>query len=200
LPKKVGSELLPINAPCKWFFMYWNLSITCGRQNIALRCHRDDAQHYIDKDNTNPGNFIEILKYGARCGNVIDLLFKDCPSNQTYRSKTIQNEIIEICGELITENLVKEIKKAKYFSVLADEATDSSSVEQLAIVLRFVDDTLKIREEFLGFVSCRDGLSGEVLAEEISAADFFAASIYVWMNVVGKDTTGQGIWLGNYLE
>ena len=111
----------------------------------------------------NPGNFIEILKYGARCGNVIDLLFKDCPSNQTYRSKTIQNEIIEICGELITENLVKEIKKAKYFSVLADEATDSSNVEQLAIVLRFVDDIQQESHLCTLRLSCFESLHGSFL-------------------------------------
>jgi hypothetical protein len=60
----------------------------------------------------------------------MDELFKDCPSNQTYRSKTIQNEILEICGEMITEILVGEVKQAKFFSVLADEATDYSNVEQ----------------------------------------------------------------------
>ena len=37
--------------------------ITCGRQNIALRGHRDDSQYYIEDDTTNPGNFIEIVKY-----------------------------------------------------------------------------------------------------------------------------------------
>ncbi len=96
-----------------------------------------------------------------------DELFKDCPSNQTYRSKTIQNEILEVCGEMITEMLVGEIKDAK-FSILADEATDCANVEQMAVVLRFVDNLLKIREEFLGFIPCQKGLSGEALSEEIS--------------------------------
>ena len=30
--------------------------ILCGRQNIALRGHRDDSRHYDDANN-NPGNF-----------------------------------------------------------------------------------------------------------------------------------------------
>ena len=103
--------------------------ITCGRQNIALRGHRDDSKYYIGDDTTNPGNCIEIVKYGARCGNLMDELFKDCPSNQTYRSKTIQNEILEICGEMITEVLAGEIKDAKFFSILVDKATDFANVE-----------------------------------------------------------------------
>ena len=35
-----------------------------------------------------------------------------------------QNEIIKICGEMITEELITEVKEAKFFCVLADEATD----------------------------------------------------------------------------
>ena len=159
--------------------------ITCGRQNIALRGHRDDWKYYIDDDETNPGNFIEILKYGANCGNLMDELFKDCPSNQTYCSKTIQNEILEICGEMTTEILVGEIKHGKFFSILADEATDCSNIEQMAVVLRFVDSSFKIREEFLGFVPCQKRLSGEALAEEIST---FITSIGLRM----QDCRGQG--------
>ena len=79
----------------------------------------------------------------------MDVLFNNCASNQTYRSKTIQNELIEVCGELTTEKIVNEIKDA---DVLADEATDCSNVEQMAIVLRFVDNFFKVREEFLGFI------------------------------------------------
>mgnify|MGYP001797961719 FL=1 len=69
--------------------------------------------------------------------------------------------------------------------MLADEATDCSNVEQLAIVLRFVDESLKIREEFLGFVPCRNGLSGEAIAEEIST---FLSSIDLSLD----DCRGQG--------
>ena len=40
--------------------------ITCGRQTLAFRGHRDDAHYYLnEEDSTNPGNFIEVLKFGA---------------------------------------------------------------------------------------------------------------------------------------
>lgn len=63
------------------------------------------------------------------------------------------------------EQIVAEIKDAKFFSIWADEATDCSNTEQMAVVIRFVDRTLTIREEFLGFVPCKLGLSGEAVAE-----------------------------------
>ena len=44
--------------------------LTCARQNIPLCGHRDNAHYYLGDDQTNPGNFIEILKFGASCGNL----------------------------------------------------------------------------------------------------------------------------------
>ena len=55
--------------------------LTCARQNIPLRGHRDDNHYYLGDDQINPGNFIEILK--------LALLVATSPmsySNQTCRS------------------------------------------------------------------------------------------------------------------
>ena len=66
----------------------------------------------------------------------------------TYVSPTIQNEIIHIIGkDLIQARLVKEIKNAKFFTIMADDVT-SHNVEQMALCVRFVQN---IGEEFLQF-------------------------------------------------
>ena len=88
----------------------------------------------------------------------------------TYRSKTTQNEIINICGEMIKEKITNEMKSAKFYSILADEAADVSNLEQMAIVLRFVDSSSEIREDFLGFIVCNEGLSGQAIATKILQA------------------------------
>ena len=62
---------------------------------------------------------------------------------------------------------MKEIKKAKYFSILADEVADVSNTEQLSLVLRYVDDDNNIREEFVDFLPCKDGTSGQAIADLI---------------------------------
>ena len=64
---------------------------------------------------------------------------------------------------MIKENITSEIKNAKFYSVLADEAADVSNLEQMAIILRFVDSSSQIREDFLGFVVCNEGLSGQAI-------------------------------------
>eukprot|EP00112_Aurelia_sp_Birch-Aquarium-sp1_P013364 Seg2834.3 transcript_id=Seg2834.3/GoldUCD/mRNA.D3Y31 product="52 kDa repressor of the inhibitor of the protein kinase" protein_id=Seg2834.3/GoldUCD/D3Y31 len=142
--------------------------IFCGKQNIAFRGHRDDASARKSKEIYNTGNFQQLLDFRVESGDrILAEHFKTAPKNATYRSKTIQNEMIDCCSKLISNSLVAEIKKAKVFSVLPDEAKDVSNHEQMVLVVRFVDEEHRIREEFLKFIHCDAGTSGEALANEI---------------------------------
>ena len=107
-----------------------------------------------------------------RCGNnkIFADHFANASRSATYKSKTMQNEIIKICEAMITEHLSSEVKSAKYFSVLADEATDIINIEQMSIVLRFVDQASLVREEFLGFVACDECLRGDAIARKVLTA------------------------------
>ena len=61
-----------------------------------------------------------------------------------------------------------EVKETTFFfSVLADEATDVSNREQMPLVLKFVDKERNIREDFIMFILCENGVSGEVTADTI---------------------------------
>lgn len=51
---------------------------------------------------------------------------KSAGRNALYTSKTVQNELIEICGDIIRDAILKEIRSASLFSVMADEATDQT--------------------------------------------------------------------------
>lgn len=142
--------------------------ILCGRQNIALRGHRDDSK-YFDNVANNSGNLQAILSYLVKCGDnkLFEEHIQNAQRSATYRSKTTQNEIVRICGLMIMEKILSELKEAKYFSILADEAADISNLEQMAIVLRFVDKSAMVREVFLGFFHCNEGLSGREIANMI---------------------------------
>ena len=52
----------------------------------------------------------------------------------------------------------------------ADEASDASNKEQLPLVIRFVDRTNSIREEFVEFIFCDSGTTGVALAGKILEA------------------------------
>ena len=139
-----------------------------GKQGLAFRGHREDKDHSEDP-NTNPGNFKALLQLLESTGNPdITYLLRNAPRNAKYTSKTIYEQIIDVLGESVTEKLIDDVKKAKFFSILADETQDVSNQEQMALVIRFVDEkTDKVREEFIKFVRCDKGLSGEALSKLI---------------------------------
>ena len=135
-----------------------------GKQNVPLRGHRDDSS-WLDIPDHNPGNLQALLNFRVEAGDeILREHFQTAKKNATYRSKTIQNELIELIGHWIRRQLVEEVKEAKFFSILADEVTDVSNKEQLSVLLRFLDREGEVREEFLHFVSCDQGVDGEAIA------------------------------------
>ena len=147
--------------------------IFLGRQDLALMRHRDDSQYHpvVGESTGSIINFIELLNYRVRGGDKdLEKHLESYSKNASYISKTIQNELIECYGQIITENLLQDIKKSQYYSVIADEASDTSYKEQMSLVLRFVDKNFDVREEFLGFLHCKSGLSGKALSETLLGA------------------------------
>ncbi|XP_065654577.1 52 kDa repressor of the inhibitor of the protein kinase-like [Hydra vulgaris] len=145
----------------------------CGRLGVAYRGRRDDGNVSLE---TNDGlikadvNFKALLAYRLDAGDkVLEHHLKSSGKNATCISKTVQNELIDICGQVITEKIIKEAKIAKYFSVIADKTADVSHLEQLCVCIRFVcliNGFHTIREEFLNFKKAND-LSGKGLGELI---------------------------------
>ena len=112
-----------------------------AKQNNALRGHRDDSKYY-EVEGVNPGNFQELLKFRAEAGDtLLKMHFEQGHKNATYRSKTIQNEMIKILGDQILDSIIANVKTAKYVAISADEATDSDNKVQLTMTIRYVDET-----------------------------------------------------------
>ena len=144
----------------KWLILCAN--ILCAQQCIAIRGHREDIN-----SNQNPGNFLVILKLLAETNEPLRKhIGNPSRKNATYLSFLIQNEITLIIGkDLLQVNLAKEINRARFFSILADEV-ESHHIEQLSLCIRFADDDNNIREEFLEFEK-RKRIDRKSIAEEI---------------------------------
>ena len=170
--------------------------ILCGKQNIPLRGHRDDSKDH--ESSGNPGNFQVLLDFRVECGDtVLEEHFQTCAKHATYRSKTIQNELIDCCGDFVKDQIIKEIKDAKFFSILADEVADLTNKEQMPLVLRFVDKEGHIREEFLKFVHLANGTSGENMAEAIKT-EIRSLGLDL-RNCRGQGYDGAGNMSGKYI-
>jgi len=105
------------------------------------------------------------LRHRAQHGdNTLKKYLETCSSNAMYTSPLIQNEIINIFGELIQSDIIKKNSKSNYFSVLADETTDIAQIEQFSICIRYFEEELVVlREDFLTFVPVHD-VTGHGLA------------------------------------
>ena len=133
----------------------------CGRQNIALRGHREQGE------NGNPGNFISLLKFQANGDIVLNEHIREAANNAKYTSPEVQNDIIECIGEVILDDIIKDIQDSTVFGLIADEATDASNKAQLPVIVRFVDKGGCIREEFLKFVHLEHGCTGKAISDEL---------------------------------
>ena len=103
------------------------------------------------------GNFQALLEFRIDSGDqTLKLYLKTALRNASFISKTIQNEMITTVGVIIENNLSQEIRDSKYFSIMSDEAADISNKENLSVVIRFLDSTKTVREEFVGFYFCED--------------------------------------------
>ena len=68
---------------------------------------------------------------------------------------------MEVIRECIRGDIIAEVKRAKFYSVIADEVTDTANKEQLSISLRFVLDCA-VKEVFVDFVEV-ERITGSVL-------------------------------------
>ena len=117
------------------------------RQGMALR---GDSEDPTEGAKHNPGNFLALLKVFAADDQILrQHLNQPRLRNATYLSPHSQNQVISIIGyDFIQASLVDEVKKSKYYAILADEVS-SHNTEHLALCLRFVDAHCDIREEFV---------------------------------------------------
>lgn len=87
-----------------------------GRQGISLRGHEEKES-----------NVYQLLKMLSTDDPKLKQWMENRPS---YISHEIQNEILKITSHQITKNIVDEIKKAQYFSIILDGTQDVSKIDQ----------------------------------------------------------------------
>lgn len=112
--------------------------IFSGHNNLPLRGHRDDGQLEINSDITGDQSvFHSLLAFRLDSGDgILHEHLENCKKDATMIRKTVQNEIIEVILEILINNIVTNVKKSKYFSILCDESTDISTKEQITFSVR----------------------------------------------------------------
>ena len=107
-------------------------------QGIALRGNLNESD----------GNFTQLLRLKAV--DQLHLLTWLEYKTDKYTSPRVQNEILTVMASTIIQIISVTIQKARYFSVMADEVTDSSNKEQVVICFRSIDEQFESHEDFVG--------------------------------------------------
>ena len=112
----------------------------CGCEGWAFRGHRDDST----SQDKNKGNYLALLQFRVDAGDeaLTDHL-EEGPQNAQYTSKTCQNDLLKCMKDYIQETIISEVKAQPWgplYTIEADEVTDISSWEQLAIVMRYLKE------------------------------------------------------------
>ena len=126
--------------------------IFLSKQGLPFRGHREGF------DSRNQGNFLETIKLIAKYNPMISQHLSNIQLSQkwmtTYLSPMIQNEIITLLADNVKKLIIKEVKEARYFSILFDSTPDISHVDQMAFVIRYVkikNQEVEVKEMFLKF-------------------------------------------------
>ncbi|XP_057670539.1 zinc finger MYM-type protein 1-like [Diorhabda carinulata] len=140
-----------------------------------------------------------LLRFRARSGDEVlknHLLTQSTHTRAMYTSSVIQNEIIELCGSAIQEELIGRVKQSGFFAVLADETQDVSRHEQLSLCLRYVDCSsgkALIREDFLEFVHVSDVTAAALASTIMQRLKSFGIDL---KNLVGQGYDGAAVMSG----
>jgi hypothetical protein len=114
----------------------------------------------------NQGNFLEIMElltsYNEQVGA---LVLGNTQQNAKYTSHQIQKEILHVFVINVQSSIRHEIGDARFY-LIVDEARDKSKKEQMVLVIRFVDISRFIREQFFDIVHVKD-TTASTLKEEI---------------------------------
>lgn len=126
-------------------------------------------REHLDTVETSSGsNFISLLKQRVDAGDhTLKSHLENGNRNSSYTSSIIQNEIIELIYEHVLSSILCRLGSTTLYSIIVDGTTDSSNVEQLCLLIRYVDQhSLEIREDFLAFVPTTSS-TGDTIANHI---------------------------------
>ena len=111
-----------------------------SKQNLQFRGHVETIKP--NDTSNNSGNFIELTKLLTNYDPMLREHVVRCQyltqGQQGYLSPHIQNEWIDIMGKRVRKQIIGDIEKAKYFSIILDTTPDISHQDQLSQTISYV--------------------------------------------------------------
>lgn len=128
----------------------------------------NETCNFADPDSGKFLNTIDLIShYNENLRQHIDRHKK---GQLSYFSHKVQDEFLDLIAHQIREDIIKDIKAAKYFSLIFDCTPDVSKNEQMTEVIRYIkfnEEGPEICESFLDFFTVSEK-TGEGLFESIA--------------------------------
>lgn len=114
--------------------------------------------------------------------------------NASYTSERFMQEVVEVLGKVVQDEILHELKKSPFFAIVADETTDIAVLEQLILYARYINDTGIVKCSFLGTFEIPNCKSQTITDKICSEADALGLSLSEKMCGFGSD--GASIMIG----
>ncbi|KAL4121241.1 hypothetical protein QTP88_013793 [Uroleucon formosanum] len=106
-----------------------DVSLFLAKNGLPFRGHKEK----LNDGKSNNGLFLELVKLIAKYDAVLCKHLLESKRSQTYLSNLIQNDIIEAMAQETLQLILKEVKIAKYFSIIIDSTIDISRDDQFSL-------------------------------------------------------------------
>jgi hypothetical protein len=136
---------------------YWRLILKRLIDVLIFLAERGLAIRGADEiiGSAHNGNYLGVIEllaeYDTLLNSHIAKYANRGKGHVSYLSSTVCEELVKLMGQKVLDTILKEAKKAKYFSVSIDSTPDVSCLDQLTIVIRYVLPSGPV-ERFLTFM------------------------------------------------
>lgn len=128
---------------------------------------RGDTETFGHPNNGNYLGILELLsEYDPFLKDHVKRYGSAGSGQASYLSSATCDELIEIMGKRVLEEIIKEVKAAKYYSISVDSTPNVSHTDQLTFIIRYVKNGIAT-ERFLKFIPIQEHTS-EYLFNEVS--------------------------------
>lgn len=179
---------------------YWREVLKRSVSVISFLAERGLAFRGSDEivgSRTN-GNYLGLMEllaeYDPFLAQHIQKYANQGSGHTNYLSSTTCEELVSIIGKSVLDNIVARVKEAKYFSVSVDSTPDISHIDQLTVILRYIENEAPV-ERFMTFLS-NTGHTG--LQQATALLDFLKATGLDIANCRGQSYDNASNMSGRY--